>query len=195
MDLTAPTLTGRLVRLEPLTRDHIDGLVEAVRDGELWTRWYANAPRPDEVASQVETRLAMQERGQMVPFACVRRSDGQVLGTTAYYDINHEVPRLSIGYTWNRASTHGTGTNPDSKLLLLEHAFDTLGVEAVRFHTSWHNQQSRAAIERLGARQDGVLRADTRHRDGTLRDTVAYSILAHEWPAVRATLRARLSTR
>lgn len=192
MKLAPVTLQGRLVRLEPLTRDHRDGLVAATRDGRMWQRWYTSAPTPEGVAEHIDQRLAWQEAGIMVPFVAVRQDDGVVLGITTFYDIQREVPRVSIGYTWNRESAHGTGTNPESKLLLMSHAFDTLGVRAVRFETSWSNQQSRAAIERLGARLDGVLRADRLERNGALRDTVIYSILEHEWPSVKAGLQMRL---
>lgn len=158
----------------------------------MWTRWYTGVARPEDMQAQIDERLAMQERGIMLPFTAIRQGDDHVLGSTTYYDIQGSVPRLSIGYTWNRASTHGTGTNAESKLLLLTHAFETMGVQCVRFETSWANQQSRQAIERLGARLDGVLRADRLERTGDLRDTVVYSILAHEWPSVRTGLEHRL---
>lgn len=195
MDLTVPQLDGRLVRLEPLSTDHHDGLVEATSDGQMWDRWYTSAPTADGVGAMIEQRLAMQARGDMLPFTAIRQSDGAVLGMTSFYDLRHDVPRVSIGYTWNRESAHGTGTNPESKLLLMTHAFETLGCAAVRYETSWSNQQSRAAIERLGARLDGVLRADRPERNGAIRDTVVYSILAYEWPSVRAGLEHRLRHR
>ena len=189
------TLSGRLVRLEPLSLDHLDGLVEACQDGQMYDRWYSSIPTPDAMAADVRHRLDLQASGFMAPFTTVRQSDGAVLGGTTFYDIQLDVPRVSIGYTWNRASAHGTGSNPESKLLLLSHAFETLGVEGVRFETSWMNHQSQAAIERLGARRDGVLRADKRERTGALRDTVVYSILAHEWPSVKTGLQHRLRHR
>ncbi len=195
MRLEPVTLTGRLVRLEPLSPDHHDGLVEATSDGRMWDRWYTTAPTADGVAAMVEQRLELQAAGKMLPFTAIRQSDDAVLGMTSFYDIAADVPRVSIGYTWNRESTHGTGTNPESKLLLMTHAFETLGCAAVRYETSWSNQQSRAAIERLGARLDGVLRADRLERNGALRDTVVYSVLAHEWPSVRAGLEHRLRRR
>lgn len=195
MDLSPVTLTGRLVRLEPLSADHHDGLVEATRDGQMWDRWYTSAPEPGEVGAMIEQRLAMQDAGTMLPFVAIRLSDNAILGSTTFYDIRPEVPRVSIGYTWNRESTHGTGTNPESKLLLMAHAFETLGCAGVRYETSWSNQQSRTAIERLGARLDGVLRADRLERNGALRDTVVYSVLAHEWPSVKANLEHRLRHR
>lgn len=195
MCLDTTTLLGRLVRLEPLSRDHHDGLVEATQDGRMWDRWYTSAPTVDGVESMIEQRLEMQSQGNMLPFTAIRQSDDAVLGMTSFYDIRTEVPRVSIGYTWNRESAHGTGTNPESKLLLMTHAFETLGCAAVRYETSWANQQSRAAIERLGARLDGVLRADRLESNGALRDTVVYSVMAHEWPSVRAGLEHRLRHR
>lgn len=130
----------------------------------------------------------------MVPFTALDTS-GRVLGMTTYYDLVADVPRLHIGYTWNRPSAHGSGTNVESKLLLLRHAFEELGVFRVGFTTQWVNFQSRAAIERLGAKQDGVMRAISRYRNGALRDSVEFSILEHEWPAVKANLEARLAKR
>lgn len=141
----------------------------------------------------IDERLRLKDEGSMVPFVAVRQSDGTVLGSTAFYDIRPEVPRVSIGYTWNRASTHGTGTNVESKLLLMTYAFETARCAGVRYETSWSNQQSRVAIERLGAHLDGVLRADRLESNGALRDTVVYSILAHEWPSAKANLELRLA--
>ena len=195
MDLTTPTLIGRLVRLEPLSRGHHDGLVEATQDGRMWDRWYTSAPTIEGVEAAIEQRLDLQTQGNMLPFTAIRQSDDAVLGMTSFYDIRADVPRVSIGYTWNRESTHGTGTNPESKLLLMTHAFETLGCKAVRYETSWSNQQSRTAIERLGARLDGVLRADRLESNGALRDTVVYSVMAHEWLSVRAGLEHRLRRR
>ena len=130
----------------------------------------------------------------MMPFTAFDAA-GRVLGLTSYYDIDDDVPRLHIGYTWNRPSAHGTGTNAESKLLLLRHAFETLGVFRVGLTTQWVNFQSRAAIERLGAKQDGVMRAMSRYRNGALRDSVEFSIIEPEWPAVKANLEARLAKR
>lgn len=161
----------------------------------MWDRWYTSAPTADGVGEMIEQRLAMQDAGTMLPFVAIRLQDNAVLGMTSFYDIVPDVPRLSIGYTWNRESAHGTGTNPESKLLLMTYAFETLGCAAVRFETSWSNQQSRAAIERLGARLDGVLRADRLESNRALRDTVVYSVMAHEWPSVRAGLDHRLRHR
>ncbi|WP_417217461.1 GNAT family N-acetyltransferase [Arthrobacter sp.] len=189
------TLQGELVTLEPLSADHHDGLVDAVRDGELWNLWYTAVPRPEEMAAEIERRLALQRAGSMLPFAARRTCDAVLLGMTTYMNIDASLPRVEIGSTWNRASAQGTGTNPESKLLLLTHAFEALGCPAVEFRTHWMNQQSRAAIERLGAKLDGVLRSHTRTADGALRDTCVYSITAAEWPQVRSGLRFRLSRR
>lgn len=194
MKTIAPVrLAGPLVSLEPLARTHHDELVHAVEDGEPWKLWYTAVPAPQQMRAEIERRLELQEQGSMLPFAIRRNSDGLVLGMTTYMDIDPVMPRLEIGSTWNRASASGTGTNVDAKLLLLEHAFDVLGCPAVEFRTHWMNAPSRAAIERLGAKLDGVLRAHRRMPDGSLRDTCVYSILASEWSQVRSGLGYRLS--
>jgi RimJ/RimL family protein N-acetyltransferase len=183
-----------------LSREHHDGLVDAARDGELWRLWYTSVPAPEEMAAEIGRRLDLQEQGSMLPFT-TRLIDpgtgapGRIIGMTTYMNIDAGTPRVEIGSTWNAASVQGTGTNPDSKLLLLRHAFETLGCPAVEFRTHWLNHQSREAIARLGAKQDGVLRNHSRTRDGLLRDTVVFSILEHEWPMVRAGLEHRLARR
>lgn len=187
------TLRGSLVTLEPLSHSHHDELVDAVRDGELWNLWYTVVPTPEQMKAEIERRLAQKAAGSMLPFVNRRNSDGLVLGMTTYMDIDLELPRLEIGSTWNRASASGTGTNADAKLLLLTHAFEVLGCPAVEFRTHWMNAQSRAAIERLGAKLDGVLRSHRRMADGSLRDTCVYSIIESEWSQVRAGLRHRLA--
>ncbi|MCC2030072.1 GNAT family N-acetyltransferase [Microbacterium sp. YMB-B2] len=196
--LTSPSpvvLTGALVELRPLDRSHADGLRDAVSEGDLWqTAWYTSVPAPDGVADEIERRLRLSDAGEMVPFTAFDAA-GRVIGMTSYYDLDASVPRLHIGYTWNRPSAHGTGTNAESKLLLMQHAFETLGVYRVGLTTQWVNFQSRAAIERLGAKQDGVMRAISRYRNGALRDSVEYSVIEPEWPAVRANLEARLAKR
>ncbi|GAA3703065.1 GNAT family protein [Zhihengliuella alba] len=189
---TTPTLSGRLVTLEPLEHRHHEGLVDAASDGELWNLWYTLVPRPEEMAGEIAARLERRDRGEMMPFTAVDAT-GRVLGMTSFANIDRELPRVEIGYTWNRRSAHGTGTNAESKLLLLTHAFETLDCPAVEFRTHWMNHQSRQAIERLGAKLDGVLRAHRRTADGSLRDTCVYSIIASEWPQVRAQLRHRLA--
>lgn len=189
------TLSGRFVSLHPLSLEHHDGLREALMEDDLYERaWYTSIPSPEGLAAEIDRRLALQESGEMVPFTAVDAT-GRVIGMTTYYDMDASVPRLHIGYTWNRPTAHGTGTNAESKLLLLQHAFDTLGVYRVGFTTQWVNFQSRAAIERLGAKQDGVMRAISRYRNGALRDAVEYSIIEPEWPAVRANIEARLLRR
>ena len=199
MTLIEPvTLTGQHVVLEPLSHEHHDGLQAAARDGELWKLWYTSVPSPEDMAAEIRRRLTLQEQGSMVPFTArlldpATGGPGKVIGMTTYMNIDHETPRLEIGSTWNAASVHGSGTNPDSKLLLLRHAFETLGCVAVEFCTHWMNHQSREAIARLGAKQDGVLRSHTRTKDGALRDTVVFSILDHEWPMVRNGLEYRLA--
>ena len=192
------TLTGQHVVLEPLGHAHLDRLVEAARDGELWKLWYTSVPTPEGMAAEIDRRLALQEQGSMLPFTTrlidpATGGPGRVIGMTTYMNIDAATPRVEIGSTWNAASSHGSGSNPDSKLLLLRHAFETLGCPAVEFRTHWLNHQSREAIARLGAKQDGVLRNHSRTADGTLRDTVVFSILEHEWPMVRSGLEFRLA--
>ncbi len=190
------TLSGQLVSLRPLSLDDHDALVDAVQDGNLAENsWYTLIPSVAGMRAEIENRLVLAEKGEMVTFVAADAT-GRVIGMTSYYDIDPIVPRLHIGYTWNRASAHASGTNAESKYLLLKHAFETLGTFRVGFATQWLNFQSRAAIERLGAKQDGVLRAITRYTsNGALRDTVEYSILEPEWPAVKAGLEARLKRR
>lgn len=192
------TLTGRHVVLEPLSQDHHQALVEAAQDGELWKLWYTSVPSPQGMRAEIDRRLARQHQGSMLPFTTrlidpATGGPGKVIGMTTYMNIDVETPRLEIGSTWNALSSHGSGSNPDSKLLLLRHAFETLGCPAVEFRTHWLNHQSREAIARLGAKQDGVLRSHIRTDDGVLRDTVVFSILAHEWPMVRNGLEFRLT--
>jgi RimJ/RimL family protein N-acetyltransferase len=189
------TLHGLLVTLEPLSREHCAELEEAVRDGELWNLWYTSVPRPEGVAAEVDRRLALQDAGSMLPFVTRRVTDGRLIGMTTYMNIDAANRRVEIGSTWNAQSAHGTGTNAESKLLLLRHAFETLDCIAVEFRTHWMNAQSRAAIERLGAKQDGVLRSHHMMPDGSLRDTVVYSVIASEWPMVRNGLELRLARR
>lgn len=190
--LSPVTLTGSEVRLEPLQRAHEPGLIEAVRDGELWRLWYTTIPEPAGMAAEIERRLGLQERGTMIPFTTRRVRDQRIIGMTSFMNLDAHVPRAEIGSTWNAASAQGSGTNAESKLLLLSHAFDTWGCPAVEFRTAWSNLQSRQAIERLGAKLDGVLRRHSYTRDGSLRDTCVYSITAEEWPQARSMLRFRL---
>ena len=186
------SLTGQLVRLEPLSLDHTDALIDAVRDGNLHTSWWTSTPDPDTMADDIRAKLALRDSGAMVPFAGIRRSNEEMLGVTTFYDLSPAIPRLEIGYTWTRASAQGTGTNPDSKLQLLTYAFEELGCQCVGIRTKWSNQQSRTARERLGFKRDGVLRAQTRLRNGALDDAVLYSALPTEWPAIKARLETRV---
>jgi N-acetyltransferase len=186
------TLTGDLVTLEPLHADHHDALVEAASDGRLWELWYTSVPSPETMRADIAAKLTEWTEGTRLPFTARRNDTGAAVGMTTYLNVEADVPRLEIGSTWTAVSAQRTGVNAESKLLLLTHAFEVLGCLAVEFRTHWHNAQSRAAIERLGARQDGVLRHHRRMPDGSLRDTVVYSILQAEWPAVRNGLRARL---
>jgi RimJ/RimL family protein N-acetyltransferase len=194
------TLTGQRVILEPLSQAHHDGLVVAAQDGELWNLWYTPVPTPAGMEAEIGRRLSLQERGSMLPFTTrlidpATGGPGRIIGMTTYMNIDAGTPRVEIGSTWNAASAQGTGTNAESKLMLLRHAFETLGCPAVEFRTHWLNHQSREAIARLGAKQDGVLRNHSRTKDGVLRDTVVFSILEHEWPMVRAGLEFRLAKR
>jgi RimJ/RimL family protein N-acetyltransferase len=186
------TLAGRLVTLEPLSYEHREGLSEAVRDGELWNAWYTNVPRPEGMEAEIERRLELQRKGSMLPFTARRNDTGAIIGMTTFMNIDAVTPRVEIGSTWNAVSAHASGTNPDSKLLLLSHAFDVWGCPAVEFRTDFHNQQSRAAIARLGAKQDGVLRSHLRPAAGYTRDTVVFSIIDSEWPGVRLGLEQRV---
>ncbi len=186
-------LTGSLVALEPLAHDHHDELVAAVRDGRLWELWYTRIPTPEAMGAEIERRLALQRVGTMLPFTARRTDTGAVIGMTTYMNADADDRRVEIGSTWNARSAQRTGTNTESKLLLLTHAFEALGCIAVEFRTSWMNQQSREAIARLGAKQDGVLRQHSRTPDGILRDTVVFSVLDSEWPAVRSGLVHRLA--
>lgn len=185
------TLRGRLVTLEALTAEHEEGLAAAAADGEVWRLWYTPVARPEDMGAEIERRLGLQREGSMLPFAVRRNDTGAVIGATSFMHIDHETPRVEIGSTWNGASAHGTGTNAESKLLLLQHAFDVWNCTAVELRTDFNNHQSRAAIARLGAKQDGVLRAHLNGK-GYLRDTVVFSITQPEWPGVRLGLEHRL---
>jgi len=189
------TLVGNLVTLEPLRQDHHDGLVDAARDGELWRLWYTSVPRAQDMRQEIDRRLGLQAAGSMLPFTARRNDTGRVIGMTTYMHADPVNRRLEIGSTWNAVSAQRTGTNTESKLLLLAHAFEDLGCIAVEFRTHWMNQQSRSAIARLGAKQDGVLRNHERLPDGSLRDTVVFSIIEPEWPSVRNELERRLLSR
>lgn len=186
------TLRGDRATLEPLSLAHEAEAIDAARDGELWKLWYTSIPAPENMHAEIARRLDLQEKGSMVPFA-VRDAAGRFAGMTTYMNIDAANRRLEIGSTWYRKSAQRTGLNTECKLMLLAHAFDTLRCIAVEFRTHWFNQQSRAAIARLGAKQDGVLRNHQLLPDGSLRDTVVFSIIASEWPAVKAHLAHQLA--
>lgn len=190
--MSQPTsLSGHGVRLEPLQREHVAALQDAVDDGDIGAIDYVNVPGRDGIPAWVDHALAMRDAGRELPFAIV--AGDRVVGSTRFYDIDLSVPTLAIGYTFHAASVWRSHVNTANKRLMLGHAFDALGAQSVYFHTSHRNLRSRAAIERLGATLDGVLRAHRRHKDGSLRDTWTYSITAPEWPAIRARLDARLA--
>ena len=192
MTASAPAiLSTHGVRLEPLARDHIAALQDAVDDGDIGAINYVNVPARDGIPGWVEEALAMRDAGRQLPFAIV--AGGRVVGSTRFYDIDLSVPTLAIGYTFHAASVWRSHVNTAGKRLMLGHAFDTLGAQSVYFHTSHQNLRSQVAIERLGAQRDGILRAHRRHKDGSLRDTHVYSITAPEWPAIRARLDASLA--
>jgi len=185
------TLQDEFVRLEPLGHEHADDLSRAA--ATLSYAWYTSVPSGEGVPAEIERRLALRDTGMMNPFAVRRLQTGDVVGMTTFCNIDQPNRRVEVGYTWISASAQGTEVNPAMKRLLLAHAFDACDAIAVSLMTHSHNRQSRAAIERLGARLDGVLRNHRIMPDGSLRDTVAYSILPHEWPAVRNGLDARLA--
>ncbi len=186
------TLEGRHALLEPLSPAHEAQAIEAVKDGELWRLWYTSIPSPENMAREIQRRLGLQEQGAMLPFA-VRDGHGRFAGMTTYMNIDAANRRLEIGSTWYRRSMQRTALNTECKLLLLAHAFGKLDCIAVEFRTHWFNFASRAAIVRLGAKQDGVLRNHQLGPDGSLRDTVVFSIIRSEWPAVRAHLQHQLA--
>lgn len=185
-------LEGSSVQLEPLRDEHAASLAGAVTDGEIHRLWYTTVPSPEEMPEDVAARLEAQRAGRMASWVIVRRLDRRVVGLTSFLDVLPQHRRLEIGATWMARSAQRTGLNVETKLLLLRRAFDDLQCIAVQFGTHWHNRQSRRAIEALGAKQDGVLRSHRISADGSVRDTVIYSIIAAEWPAVERSLIARL---
>jgi RimJ/RimL family protein N-acetyltransferase len=192
MPLTAVVLEDEHVRLEPLGLAHVAGLEQAAADGELWNLRVTYVPPPGAMLAYVEKALAMQAQGDSLPFAVRDLRDGALAGSTRYYEYKHEVPRVLIGHTWYGASRQRSHVNTTAKLLLVDHAFQQLGCAAVGWETDILNTRSQRAIERLGAHCDGILRAHKLRHDGTIRDSVEYSMLADEWPAARAALVARL---
>lgn len=190
--LAAVSLKDDHVTLEPLSLNHVPALEAAAADGALWDLWFTSAPAPGRTLAYVEAALQGHAAGLMLPFAVREKTTGAIVGTTRFYDAAPELPRMAIGYTWYAKSWQKSHLNTACKRLLLRHAFEALGCVAVEFHTDHRNLDSQRAIERLGAQRDGVLRAHKRRPDGTLRNTVCYSILADEWPDVNRWLSLRL---
>jgi N-acetyltransferase len=192
IELNPTTLEGRGIRLEPLCMDHVDDLARAATDGELWNLFFTFVPEPEKSVSYIETALEGQASGHMLPWAVRELSSNRIVGSTRYHDIKSEVDRVEIGYTWYGASHHRSNVNTTCKLLLLEHAFGTVGCGVVGFRTDGLNIRSQRAIEALGAKKDGVIRNHSLRYDGSVRDDVLYSILQAEWPGVRKHLETRL---
>ena len=186
------SLRGTYARLEPLSHDQCDGLTEAVKDGELWKLWYTFVPKPEEMKKEIDRRLGLQAAGSMLPFT-VFDADGKIAGMTTYMNVDAANRRVEIGSTWYAKRVQRSAVNTQCKLLLLTHAFEKLDCIAVEFRTHFFNQQSRRGIERLGAKQDGILRNHVIAPNGTLRDTVVFSIIAGEWPTAKAHLNFQLN--
>ena len=182
------TLEGQGVRLEPLTKEHAASLREAAADGRLWELWFTSVPEPDQTDSYISQALEGQSAGHMLPFAVRELGSNKIVGSTRYHDVIKAASRVEIGYTWYAKSWQRSHVNTTCKLLLLTHAFETLGAKLVGWRTDNYNFASQRAIERLGAKKDGVLRHHALRRDGTVRDTVMYSLAAGEWPEVKAHL-------
>jgi RimJ/RimL family protein N-acetyltransferase len=181
------------IRLEPMRAEHANGLAKAVADGALWELWYTATPRPEETPAYIEHALKGQEKGHMLPW--VVHENGVIIGSTRYHDIVREIDRVEIGYTWYAKSRQRSAVNTTCKLMLLGHAFETLGCKVVGLRTDGFNFTSQRAIERLGAKKDGVLRHHAPRKDGSARDSVLYSILAAEWPDVKRNLEYKLAVK
>lgn len=181
------TLRGRHATLEPLSQKRCDELIDAVKDGELWKLWYTSVPTPENMSKEIDRRLALQAAGSMTPFAVIDAA-GKAAGMTTYMNVDAVHKRVEIGSTWYAKRVQRTPLNTECKLMLMTHAFETLGCIAVEYRTAFFNHQSRRAIERLGAKLDGILRNHQRYADGSLRDTCVYSIIQSEWPAVKTHL-------
>ena len=186
------TLRGRHATLQPLAREHEAGVRAAVADGELWELWYTSVPAPDGVGKWLDASLAMRENLGAMPFVIRDNASGDIVGSTRYFNVDAVNRRLEIGHTWHAKRVQRTAINTECKIMLLTHAFETLRCIAVEFRTNFFNFQSRAAIARLGAKQDGILRNHQVLSDGTLRDTVVFSIIEGEWPAVKRHLHYQL---
>jgi len=188
----AISLHGREVSLVPLSHAHHADLIEALKDGELWTLWYTSIPAPDQLDAEISRRLGLHQQGVMVPFSVIEKTTNKAVGVTTYMNIDAANRRLEIGATWYRKRVQRTAVNTECKFLLLGYAFEQLKCIAVEFRTHFFNRQSRAGIERLGAKLDGILRQHQLARNGTLRDTCVYSIIDSEWPTVKAHLSFQL---
>ena len=185
------TLRGRHATLEPLSQARHDELVAAVKDGELWKLWYTSVPSPENMRKDIDRRLDLQAKGSMLPFAVIDPA-GTAAGMTTFMHIDPVFKRVEIGSTWYAKRVQRTPLNTECKFMLMTHAFEALGCIAVEYRTGFFNHQSRRAIERLGAKLDGILRSHQRYSDGSLRDTCVYSIIASEWPAVKTHLMFQL---
>jgi RimJ/RimL family protein N-acetyltransferase len=190
--LEPATLSGPYAELKPLSDDHIEGLIEAVKDGELWKLWYTFIPKPEDMRKEIDRRLGLNAAGSMLPFT-VFDANGKIAGMTTYMNVDAPNRRVEIGSTWYARRVQRSALNTQCKLLLLGHAFEQLDCSAVEFRTHFFNHQSRRGIERLGAKLDGILRNHQIAANGTLRDTVVYSIIASEWPTVKAHLNYQLN--
>ena len=187
------TLSGLHVVLEPLSLEHLEGIISAVKDGELWNLWFTSIPSPDKAQEHIKTALNMRANAGAMPFIIRDRESNTIIGCTRYFNVDEVNQRLEIGHTWYSESQQRTAANTEAKYLLLSHAFEKLDAIAVEFRTHWHNHKSRAAIARLGAKQDGVLRNHIKSADGVYRDTVVFSIINLEWPAVKQALKFKLN--
>jgi N-acetyltransferase len=193
IEIESVTLSGHGICLEPLTADHEADLSAAALDGELWQLWFTSVPKPAETSAYIADALAGQREGRMLPWVVRAVSTGEIVGTTRYHDIVSAIDRVEIGYTWYARRWQRSHVNTACKLLLFGHAFDTLGCQVVGLRTDNFNFASQRAIEALGAKKDGVIRHHQARRDGTVRDSVMYSVVAGEWPDVRRHLESRLS--
>lgn len=190
---SVPTLRGQHVMLKPLQMEHVPGLRAALDGSGLDQLWYTQVPPPERAEAYVQAALQAQAEGKVLPFV-ICDAAGEIIGSTRFYDMDASVPKLSLGYTWYTPRVQRTGANTEAKLLLLKHAFETMGCISVVLETSWFNATSRTAIARLGAKQDGVLRNHKRHADGTPRDTVIFSIIDAEWQGVKRHLQYLLDS-
>jgi RimJ/RimL family protein N-acetyltransferase len=188
-----PTLEGTFVRLEPLSQARANELSEACEDGKLYELWYTWVPSPDRMSAEIDRRLGLYAAGSMMPFVTVDKTSGKAIGMTTFMNVKLENRKVEIGSTWLAQSFQGTAINPEAKLLMLGYAFETLKCNAVELRTHEKNLQSRAAIEKLGAKLDGILRNDMVMANGTIRNTAVYSITNDEWPTIRDALTARIS--